>query len=225
MIRCSLRRRILLALLALFAACAAQAQDYPVKPVTLVVPYPPGGSTDVLGRALAEQLGRLLGQAVIVENKAGAATNLGAEFVARAPADGYTLLLASNVTLAVNPELYRDKLRFDPKRDFVAIARLARTQLALVVPANSKLQTARDLVDAAKTKPGGLSAGSFGVGSTSHLALELFKSMSGTFIVHVPYRGSAPAMQDLLGGQLDALFDTVVVAAPLAKAGKLRMLA
>jgi len=213
-------------------ACCAMAQtqalaqqDYPLRSITLVVPYPAGGSTDTLGRVLAEQLGRALKQVVVVENRPGAATNVGAEQVARAKPDGYTLLLASNATLAINPELYGERLRFNPTRDFAPIARLARTQLALVVPAASPVKTLAELTAQAKAEPGSLSGASFGIGSTSHMALELYKSIANIFIVHVPYRGSTPAMQDLIGAQVDLLFDTVVVAAPMTKAGRVRALA
>ena len=212
-----------LAATALLASASALAA-YPDKPVTLVVPYPPGGATDVLARLLNRGLSQRLGQPVIVDNKAGAGTAIGAAAVARAPADGYTLLISSNTTFTVNAALKRT-LPYDPLQHFEGVGLIGSSPLVLLanpaVPAN----TVQELVALARKQPGKLSYGSFGTGTTSHLAGELFVLMTGAELLHVPYRGSAPAMTDLIGGQVPLTFDTNVAAMPMIAAGKVKAIA
>lgn len=209
---------------ALCASPAAIAQAYPTKPLKLVVPYPPGGSTDQLARAVADRLGQALGQPVIVENKPGANTIIGAETVAKAPPDGYTMFVGSSASLAVNPLLY-EKLPYDPKRDFAGVSLLAASPLVMVVHPSLPAKTVKEFVELAKSKPGSLNFASVGNGNPLHLAGELFKSMTGVEMTHVPYNGSAPALTALLGGQVQVMYDVVLSSQPHIKAGKLRAVA
>ena len=209
---------------ALCASPAAIAQAYPTKPLKLVVPYPPGGSTDQLARAVADRLGQALGQPVIVENKPGANTIIGAETVAKAPPDGYTMFVGSSASLAVNPLLY-EKLPYDPKRDFAGVSLLATSPLVMVVHPSLPAKTVKEFVELAKSKPGSLNFASVGNGNPLHLAGELFKSMTGVDMTHVPYNGSAPALTALLGGQVQVMYDVVLSSQPHIKAGKLRAVA
>ena len=209
---------------ALCASPAAIAQAYPTKPLRLVVPYPPGGSTDQLARAVADRLGQALGQPVIVENKPGANTIIGAETVAKAPPDGYTMFVGSSASLAVNPLLY-EKLPYDPKRDFAGVSLLATSPLVMVVHPSLPAKTVKEFVELAKSKPGSLNFASVGNGNPLHLAGELFKSMTGVDMTHVPYNGSAPALTALLGGQVQVMYDVVLSSQPHIKAGKLRAVA
>ncbi|MCM5680035.1 tripartite tricarboxylate transporter substrate binding protein [Schlegelella sp. S2-27] len=212
-----------LAVCALWASPGAQAA-YPDKPVTLVVPYPPGGATDVLARILAKGLTQRLGQPVVVENKAGAGTAIGAAAVARAPADGYTLLISSNTTFTVNAALKRT-LPYDPQQQFEGVGLIGSSPLVLLAHPSLPASTVAELVALAQKQPGTLSFGSFGTGTTSHLAGELFRMMTGAEMLHVPYRGSAPAMTDLIGGQVSLTFDTNVAAMPQIAAGKVKAIA
>ncbi len=205
-------------------ASIAQAQNFPTKPLKLVVPYAPGGVTDQLARAVAERLGQALGQSVVVENKPGANTIIGAEAVARATPDGYTLFMGSSASLAVNALLYQ-KLPYDPKRDFAGVTLLAQTSLVMEVPSSVPANTVKEFVDLAKAKPGSMNFASVGNGNPLHLAGELFNSMAGVQIVHVPYNGSAPALTALLGGQVQLMYDAILTSQPHIKAGKLRALA
>ena len=207
---------------ALFATGAMAA--YPEKPITLVVPYPAGGATDTLARKLAEPLSKALGQTVLVENKAGAGTAIGATAVAKSPADGYALLISSNTTFTVNPAL-KAKLPYDPAKDFEGIGVIGTSPLVLLANPKLPVNSVQELVALAKKEPGKLSFGSFGNGTTSHLAGEMFKVMAGVDIVHVPYKGSAPAMNDLIGGQIPLTFDTNVASMPQIAAGKVKALA
>ena len=219
--------RILACLAIVGATCAnpaAVAQAYPTKPLKLVVPYAPGGSTDQLARAVADRLGRALGQPVIVENKPGANTIIGAEAVAKAPPDGYTLFVGSSASLAVNPLLY-EKLPYDPKRDFAGVSLLAASPLVMVVHPSLPAKTVKEFVDLAKANPGSLNFASVGNGNPLHLAGELFKAMTGVEMTHVPYNGSAPALTALLGGQVQVMYDVVLSSQPHIKAGKLRAVA
>jgi tripartite-type tricarboxylate transporter receptor subunit TctC len=197
---------------------------YPDKPIRWVVPFPPGGAMDGIARALAEPLARRLGQPVVVENKPGAGGNLGVDQVAKAPADGHTMLITS-IGMVTNRHLYA-RLTYDPMKDFAPVSQLAVVPNMLVVnPARVKARTLRELIAEAKAQPGKLTYASAGNGTSIHLAGELFTAMTGTDIVHVPYRGSGPAVTDLLGGQVDMMFDSVASARPYVQAGRLVALA
>lgn len=220
-------RRSLLALAVLplaLAAPAAFAQAWPTKPVRVIVSFPPGGAADQIARAVAQPLQEALGQPVVVENRAGANGNIAGEFVAKQPADGHTLLMSSGGTVSINPHLY-SKMPFDPVKDLVPVAAAARVLVYLEVnPQKVPVNTAREFLDYLKKNPGKLTFGSPGSGSSPHLAGEMMKAASNTFAVHVPYRGAAPAMQDLLGGQIDFMFDPGI-GLQQVKAGKLKLLA
>ena len=210
------------------ALCAIQApgfaQTFPSRPVTLVVPFPPGGGTDTGGRVIAEQLGRRWGQPVIVENKGGAAGQIGADFVAKSRPDGYTLLLGNIGTQAINPLLY-PKLPYDADKAFAPVSLVAELPLAMMVNPSVPARTAAEFVALAKARPGQMSYSSSGAGGAPHLAAEMFKDQTGAFIVHVPYRGGGPAIADLLAGHVQLSFMTVLEASGHIKAGKLRALA
>jgi tripartite-type tricarboxylate transporter receptor subunit TctC len=209
---------------AVLSSTPADAEIFPDRPIHIVVPFPAGGSNDVLARFLGQKLSEISGQSVIVDNHAGAGGNVGAEFVARSVPDGYTLLLTAPPPLAVNQSLY-PRLAFDPAADFAPIALVASVQIVLTVNPAVKAKTVAELVALAKASPGTLNFGSSGYGSTNHLAGELFKSLAGIDIVHVPYRGAAPAMNDLIGGQIPILFDNMPAVRTQALAGSLRALA
>jgi tripartite-type tricarboxylate transporter receptor subunit TctC len=219
------RRTLLIALAVLCGAVQAQqlAPAYPHKPVKLVVPYAAGGSTDQLARAVAEQLGRALGQPVVVENKPGGNTIVAAEHVAKSPADGYTLFMGSSASLAVNPLLY-SQLPYDPKADFAGISMLAASPLILVVPQELPVKSVAEFIAYAKAKPGSMNYASVGNGNPLHLAGELFKVSAGIDMTHVPYNGSSPALTALIGNQVQAMFDVVLTSNPHIKSGKLRAL-
>lgn len=197
---------------------------YPEKPITLVVPYPPGGATDTIARVIAGPLGKRLGQTVIVENKAGAGTAIGATAVARSAADGYTLLISSNTTFTVNAAL-KNTLPYDPLKDFESIGLIGSSPLVLLANPKVPAGSVKELIELAKREPKGLNFGSFGVGTTAHLAGEMFKVMTGANLTHVAYKGSAPAMTDLIGGQIQLSFDTSVAAMPQMAAGKVKAIA
>ena len=215
------RSLIVAALLA--AATLAGAQAWPTKPIKLVVNFPPGGAADQIARAVSQPLQEALGQPVVVENRSGSGGNLGGDVVAKSPADGYTLLMSSGGMVSVNPHIYA-KMPFDPAKDLVPVAAAARVLVFLVVRSESPLQDFAAFRADLKAHPGRRSFGSPGNGSSPHLAAEMMKSMTGTFAVHVPYRGAAPALTDLLGGQLDFAFDPGI-AVPHIRSGKLRLLA
>jgi tripartite-type tricarboxylate transporter receptor subunit TctC len=200
------------------------AESFPDRPIHIVVPFPAGGSNDVVARFLGQKLSEICGQAVIIDNRAGAGGNVGAEFVARSAPDGYTLLLTAPPPLAVNQSLY-PHLAFDPATDFAPIALVASVQIVLTVNPAVKAKSVAELIALAKAAPGTLNFGSSGYGSTNHLAGELLKSLAGINIVHVPYRGAAPAMNDLISGQIPILFDNMPAVRPQALAGSLRALA
>ena len=208
----------------LAGAQVAQAQTYPVKPVRLVVGVPPGGATDVVARLVGQKLTAQLGQPVVIENRGGAGGNIGAELVAKAPPDGYTLFLATIGTMAINPSLYA-KMPFDTLRDFAAISQLTSMPQLLVVHPSIPAKNVRELIDYAKANPGKLNFASGGSGTAIHLAGELFKTMAGVEIVHVAYKGSGPAMTDLIGGQVALMFDQILTALPQVQGGKVRALA
>lgn len=229
------RRRVLqlACFSALFATNLIAVQAYsqtawPTKPVKIVVPFAPGGTTDLLARAMAPELSKAFGQAFIVENRAGAGGNLGADVVAKAPADGYTLLMGTVGTHGINVALY-DKMPFDPVKDFAPITLVAGVPNVMVMNTEKAktlgINTVADFIKYAKAHPGKLNMASSGNGTSIHLAGELFKSMSGTYMVHFPYRGSSPALLDLVGGTMDVMFDNLPSALPHIKSGKLKALA
>lgn len=213
----------LLALAALSFAASASAQSWPTQPIRWIVPYPAGGGADVVARTVAGGLEKPLGQTIVVENRPGAATIIGATAVAQADPTGYMIGTADTGTLAFNPSLYA-KLSYDPSK-FTYIGGIAKFPLLLAVNVNSPFKTVDDVIQAAKREPGKLSAASAGAGSPHHLALELFKQRTGVNMLHVPYKGAAPAIQDLLGGQVDVMFIDLAAGLPNVKAGKLRVLA
>ena len=221
----NLRRIAVLAASALALSGAARAQTaYPARPVMLVVPFPPGGGTDTGARIVAQRLAARWGQPVVVENKGGAAGQIGADFVAKAKPDGYTLLMGNIGTQAINPSLYK-KMPYDPDTAFVAISLVAELPLAMTVHPGVAAKTPRELIALARARPGQLSYSSSGAGGAPHLAAEMFKQATGSFILHVPYRGGGPAVADLLAGHVDLSFMTVLEASGHIKSGKLRALA
>jgi len=223
------RRQALLTAAALTAPSSLWAQSaWPSKFVRIVVPFAAGGTTDLLARALAPELQRVFGQSFVVENKPGAGGNLGAADVAKAAADGHTLLMGTVGTHAINQSLY-PKMPFDPVKDFVPVTLVAAVPNVLVLnPAKAQqygINSVADLIRYAKANPGKLNMASSGNGTSIHLAGELFKSMTGTFMLHFPYRGSGPALMDLMGGNTDLMFDNLPSALPQIKAGKLKAIA
>ena len=215
---------LLACILGTLAHATAHAQAYPSRPVTIVVPFPPGGGTDTGARILAEQLSKRWGQAVLVENKGGAAGQIGADQVAKAKPDSYMLLLGNIGTQAINPSLYR-KLPYNPDKAFAPISLVAELPLAMMVNPAVPAKTPAEFIALAKARPGQLNYSSAGAGGAPHLAAEMFKDRTGTFIVHVPYRGGGPALADLLAGQVQLSFLTVLEASGQIKTGKLRALA
>lgn len=211
-------------LLPLLVTGVASADSWPIKPIRLVVPYAVGGSTDSTARLVARSLGQRLGQPVVVENRAGAGGAIGHETVSKAPADGYTLLFSAAGPLTVTPHIYA-KLNYDPIKSFEPITLVATQPLLLVVNPALKVNSVADLIKEASARPGKLNYVSFGNGSAAHLAGEYFKTLTRVDMKHVPYKGSGPALVDLLAGQIDLMFDVFSTAAPLAKSGKLRALA
>ena len=219
------RRRVLagaLCCLAL-AAPAAFAQAWPAKPIRIIVNFPPGGAADQLARMIGTPLGETLDQPVVVENRAGANGNIGGEVVAKSPPDGYTLLMSSGGMVSVNPHIYR-KMAFDPAKDLVPVAAAARVLVYLVAKPSVPAANVKEFIAYVKANPGKLSYGSPGNGSSPHLAGEMFKSQAGLYAVHVPYRGAAPALQDLLAGQLDFYFDPGI-GLPHVRANRLKLFA
>jgi tripartite-type tricarboxylate transporter receptor subunit TctC len=211
-----------LALACAFSA-TAHAQAWPSKPLKIVVNFPPGGAADQVARSVAAPLQTALGQTVVVENRAGSGGNIGGDAVAKSPPDGYTLLMSSGGMVSVNPHIYA-KMPFDPAKDLVPVAAAARVLVFLVVRSENPAKDFKDFLADLKAHPGQRSFGSPGNGSSPHLAAEMMKSQTGAFAVHVPYRGAAPALTDLLGGQIDFLFDPGI-AIPHIRSGKLRLLA
>ena len=218
-----LNKILMVGLLSVAGLSSAIAASYPDRPIRLIVGFPPGGASDVVARAAATKMSALLKQPVIVENKAGAASNIGSAYVAKAAPDGYTVLF-STISLAVNPSLYNN-LTYDPLKDLKAVSQVASTPFFLVVNPSTPYQSVQDLISAAKKsgdKP--IHFASAGNGSGAHLFAELFSMMAGIKLQHVPYRGAAPAMVDVLGGQVPIAFDNITTALPLADSGKVRVL-
>ena len=203
---------------------AARADDFPARPITLVVPFAAGGSIDILARLAAQQASTTLGQPVLVDNRGGAAGLIGAASVAKAEPDGYTLLMASAAQVTIPPWINRS-LTFDPPTDLAPVAHLVDTPMVLIVAANSKMQSVGDFIAAARAHRGGLNYASTGVGTISHLVMETLKLAADIDVVHVPYRGAAPALNDLYAGQVQGMFTSTASAAPMVAAGKLRPLA
>lgn len=220
----AISRRLAIASLAVIPAGAARAQTWPARPIRLVVPFAPGGASDVLGRVIAEPLGRRLGQPVVVENRTGAAGNIGAETVAKAAPDGHTLLLGFDGTLTINPAIY-PRLPFDPVRDFAPITKLADVPVLITTHPGFAPRTVTELVAEARRRPGEVTFSSAGVGSTGHLAGELLKQRAGIDMTHVPYRGGGQALADLLAGRIDLLFAAIPATAPAVAQGTLRAMA
>jgi tripartite-type tricarboxylate transporter receptor subunit TctC len=216
--------KLLLLLAALMAPIWAWAQDgYPARPIRFILPFPPGGGTDILGRLLAERLAANLGQPVVIENRGGAGGNVGAEAAARSAPDGYTIVLVAP-SLAIGPTLY-SKLNYDPVKDFAPISLVATVPNVMITHPSVPAQTLQEFIAYARSRPGALNFGSGGAGTSNHLAGELFNLLTGTKLVHIPYKGVNLAMQDVLAGNVHLVFIGIPAAAPHIKAGKLRALA
>jgi tripartite-type tricarboxylate transporter receptor subunit TctC len=217
-------KRLLLLLALATCAGAAAAQAWPARPVRLIVPYAPGGPVDLSARLLAAKLQEALGQPVVPENRPGAGGNIGVDLAAKAPADGHTLVMSAIATLAINPTLY-PSLPYDPIRDLRHVTLLVQVPNVLVVANDLPARNVKELIALAKEQPGKLDFGSGSTGSTGHLAGELFKKMTGTYMVHIPYKGSAPALADMMAGRIHLMFDNLASALPSIKAEKVRALA
>jgi tripartite-type tricarboxylate transporter receptor subunit TctC len=219
-----MKRLICVLALALAVVPAAFGQGYPSKPIRLICPFPPGGAVDIASRAIADALTKVTGQSVVVENKPGAGGNLGGELAAKSAPDGYTVFMTTSGIQAINPFLYQ-KMPFDPNKDFASVIALVSLSNVLVAHPSVKQTTVKELIAAAKAEPGRISAASSGSGTSIHMSLELFKYLTGTDILHVPYKGSAPAVADLMGGQVQIMFDNIPSALPHIKSGKLKAIA
>jgi tripartite-type tricarboxylate transporter receptor subunit TctC len=219
-----LMHKLMLALALAAPAVAAQAQSYPNKPIRLVCPFPPGGAVDIASRATAHTLSQVLGQPVTVDNRPGAGGNIGAEITAKSAPDGYTLLMTTSGIMGINPALY-SKIPFDSVKDFAPVSMLVSLNNVLVVNPSLPYKSVQEVIAAAKAQPGKLTYASSGNGTSIHLSGELFKSMAGVDMLHIPYKGSAPAVTDLLAGQVNMMFDNIPSSLPHIKAGKLRALA
>ena len=202
---------------------SAQPGAYPAKPVKLVIPYPPGGGTDITGRAMAQKLSEFLGQSVVIENKPGATGMIGAASVAKSAPDGYTVLFGAASEMAINASLFKN-MTYDPRTDFEPVTLVATFPLVFIAPATTN-QSLKELIEAARAKPNSVSYGSIGSGSPQHLAAELLSSMAKARFLHIPYKGSGPLVQDAVGGHVDMAVSSVPPAVPLVRAGKLRALA
>jgi len=217
-------KAILLAVACAAAPLAVFAQPYPGKPVRVIIPYPPGSTPDIVGRTLSSKLQESLGQPFIVDNRTGAGGNIGAEAVAKAPADGHTLLIGINGPAAINKFLYKN-LGYDSDRDLLPVSLLASAPQMLVVTPAVRANSFREFIEHARSNPGRLSYGSVGSGSASHLTMELLKSDARLFIVHIPYRGFPPAVTDMLSGNIDTMFAIIPAVLPQVRAGKMKALA
>jgi tripartite-type tricarboxylate transporter receptor subunit TctC len=220
----SMLAALAVAALGALAPGLAWPQAYPAKPVRLIVPFPPGGSTDIVARIVAQKLGDRLGQQVVVENRGGAGGTIGTEVVARATPDGYTLGVASTSTHAVAPSVYT-KLGYDPVKDFAPVSLVAVSPYLLVVHPDVQVKSLQEFVAYVKARPGKLNYASAGTGSTTHLAMEMLKSAAGLYIVHIPYNGNGPAGTAVIAGQVEALFGSLPAVLPHAKSGRVRPIA
>lgn len=220
----SLTLRVLALLLLVGVASSVMAAEYPTRPIRFVVPYSPGGTTDVLARIVGQKLAETWHQQVVVDNRAGANGNIGSDIVAKATPDGYTILLGTSGSNAVNPTLYT-RMPYDAKRDLVLIAMVASTANILLAGPRFAGNSLKDLLALAKSRPGKVTYGSAGVGSVLHLSGELLKTMAGVDIVHVPYKGTGPSLTDVMGGQIDTVFSNLPAIVPLVQSGKLKGLA
>jgi tripartite-type tricarboxylate transporter receptor subunit TctC len=217
---------LLSALFVLFASpTGVHAQGYPSKPVRIVVPFPVGGTTDIVARLVGNELQKMWGQPVVVENRAGAGGGIGTDIVAKSAADGYTLLMGTVGTQAINLPLYGSKLPYHPLNDFAPITNVAAVPNVMVVPASLPVNSVKEFIDYARARPGKLNMASSGNGTSIHMCGELFKNMTKTFMVHLPYRGSAPAVQDLIAGNTQVMFDNLPSALPHIRSGRLKALA
>ncbi len=215
--------RLAFALVIAFGAIAAAAQTYPTKPIRMIVGSAPGGPIDFSARLVAQKLTEALGQPVVVDNRTGASGTIGTDYVAKSTPDGYTLLMASAATLCITPNIY-PKIAYDTLKDFAPISTATAVSYVLVVHPGIAAKTMQEFIALAKAKPGQLRFGSAGAGSVTHLGVEVLKSAAGIDVLHIPYKGAGPAMIDLLGGQLDFMFDSLLTSTPLVRAGKLRAL-
>jgi len=216
--------RIAVAVFCALLGAPVAAQQYPVKPVRWIVPFPPGGGNDTIARLIGQKLSAALGQQVIVDTRPGAGGSIGAEAAARSPADGYTMFLAGVATHGINPNMRR-KLSYDPIKDFQAVSLIASAPLLVVVHPSLPAKSVKDLIALAKARSGQVNYASNGAGSSSHLAVELFDLMAGVKMTHIPYKGLAPALTDLLSGEVQVMFSSAVAALPQVKAGRLRAIA
>ena len=217
-------RAVLVVMAVFFAPPMASAQGYPAKPVRFIVPQAPGGASDVLSRIVAQKLGEQWPHQVVVDNRVGAGGNIGTEIIARAKPDGYTIGMGNFAPMAVNPTMFK-KIGFDPQKDFAPICLIERGPLVLMVRPDSPFKSVADIIAAAKAKPGHLTYANGGTGGSHHLAAEMFKARAGVFITNIPYKGGAPATIDLMGGQVDMMFEQMYAASANIRAGKLRPLA
>jgi len=215
--------RLVVALTLAVCSPFAIAADYPDHPIKMVVAYPPGGATDVMARAVAQKLGERLKQSIVIENKPGASGQIGSEYVARSAPDGYTLIFTAADTHSINPHVY-PKIAYDARRDFTPVAQVGYLPLALIVNPSVKASNVKEFVALAKAQPGKLTFASFGVGSSSHVAMEMLKAQAGIDLLHVPFQGAAPAVSAIMGGQVDAMMVPLTLAAPNHQAGKVRLL-
>jgi tripartite-type tricarboxylate transporter receptor subunit TctC len=222
--RTALSTIVVTATIGLCASLGAQAQNWPAKPIRMVVPYAAGGNADITARLVARKMSESLGTPIVIENRGGANGGIGTDLVAKAAPDGYTLLAAASGPIVINP-VFLKKVPYDPLKDLAAISQILTFQYVLVTPSNSPIKSLGELVAQAKAKPGSLSYGSTGIGGGGHLAGELLALISQTKLNHVPYKGSAPALADLLGGHLAFTYDTVITSTPLIKSGQLRAFA
>ena len=223
-----LRRLLAAAALALAVVTPAHSQTWPAKPVRVIVPFPPGGTTDIVARSIGVELQRMWQQPVVIENRPGAGGNIGADLVAKSPPDGYTLLMGTVGTHAINQALYTQsgsKMQFDPVRDFVPITLVAGVPNVMVINPKLPVNTVPEFIAYAKGHPGQLNMASSGNGTSIHLSGELFKTMTGVYMVHFPYRGSAPALTDLIAGTMNVMFDNLPTSLPHIKSGRLKALA
>jgi len=217
-----LKNAFLTSVMALLFAGPILAQSFPAKPVRVVVPYPPGGPTDIVARVLFQQVAEATGQQFLIDNRAGAGGNIGAELVAKSPPDGYTVLIGTTAH-AINMSLFKN-LGYDVQKDLMPVSLLTQGPLVLIAHPQFPASSIKEVIELAKTKPGGLNFASSGNGQSTHLSAELFNTMAGIKMAHVPYKGSAPALTDVMSGQVDVMFDTTLSAMPFVKAGKLKAL-